>query len=43
MRLDAVITEDQADTLRAEGLSVRVKKVNGRNASDEAQRQNLAG
>ena len=29
--------------MRAEGLSVRVKKVNGRNASDEAQRQNLAG
>ena len=43
VRLDAVITERQADKLRAEGLSVRVKKVNGRNASDEAQRQNLAG
>ena len=43
VRLDAVITGRQADKLRAEGLSVRVKKVNGRNASDEAQRQNLAG
>ena len=43
VRLDVVITEAQADTLRAEGLSVRVKKVNGRNASDEAQLQNLTG
>ena len=43
IRLEAVITEDQAETLRSEGLTVRVKKVNGRNASDEAQRQNLAG
>ncbi len=43
VRLDVVITEEQADALRAEGLSVRVKKVNGRKASDEAQRQNRAG
>ena len=43
VRLDAIITEDQADTLRAEGLSVRVKKVNGRTASEAARLQNLAG
>ncbi len=43
IRLDAVITEAQADLLRAEGLSVRVKKVNGRTASEAARLQNLAG
>ncbi len=43
VRLDAVITEDQAEALRAEGLSVRVKKINGRTASEEARLQNLAG
>ncbi len=43
IRLDAVITEGQAETLRAAGLSVTVKKVNGRPASQEAARQNLAG
>jgi hypothetical protein len=43
VRLDAVITDGQADTLRAEGLSVHVKKVNGRNASEAARLQNLAG
>ena len=43
IRLDAVITEDQADLLRAEGLSVQVKKVNGRTASEAARLQNLAG
>ncbi len=43
IRLDAVITEGQADLLRAEGLSVRVKRVNGRTASQEARLQNRAG
>ena len=43
IRLDAVITEAQADLLRAEGLSVKVKKVNGRTASEAARLQNLAG
>ena len=43
IRLDAVISEDQADLLRAEGLSVEVKKVNGRTASEAARLQNLAG
>ncbi|HET9422668.1 MAG TPA: M14 family zinc carboxypeptidase [Nocardioides sp.] len=43
IRLEAVITEDQADLLRAEGLSVEVKKVNGRTASEAARLQNLAG
>ena len=43
IRLDAVITQGQADTLRAGGLSVHVKKVNGRNASEAARLQNLAG
>ena len=43
IRLDAVITEDQADLLRAEGLSVQVKKINGRTASEAARLQNLAG
>jgi murein tripeptide amidase MpaA len=33
----------QADTLRAGGLSVHVKNVNGRNASEAARLQNLAG
>ena len=43
IRLDAVITQGQADALRAGGLSVHVKKVNGRNASEAARLQNLAG
>jgi hypothetical protein len=43
VRLEAVITEDQADVLRAEGLSVEVKRVNGRTASEAARLQNLAG
>jgi zinc carboxypeptidase/immune inhibitor InhA-like protein len=43
IRLEAVITEDQADVLRAEGLSVEVKRVNGRPASEAARLQNLAG
>jgi len=43
IRLDAVITEKQADLLRGEGLAVRVKKVNGRPASEAARLQNLAG
>ena len=33
----------QADLLRAEGLSVQVKKINGRTASEAARLQNLAG
>ena len=41
--LDAVITEGQADKLRSDGLSVHVKKINGRNASEAARLQNLAG
>ncbi len=43
VRLDAIITADQADLLRADGLSVRVKKIDGRSASEAARRQNLAG
>lgn len=43
VRLDAVITESQAAQLRKEGLDVRVKRVNGRKASEEAARQNAAG
>lgn len=43
VRIDAVITEGQAATLRSEGLTVKVKKIDGRTASAAARRQNLAG
>ena len=43
VRVEAVITDAQADLLRAEGLSVQVKKINGRTASEAARLQNLAG
>ncbi|NYI46627.1 hypothetical protein BJ993_003707 [Nocardioides aromaticivorans] len=43
VRLDAVITGRQAAQLRKDGLKVTVKRVNGRKASEEARRQNLAG
>ena len=43
VRLEAVVTERQADLLRAEGMSVEVKRINGKKASEVAREQNLAG
>ncbi|TNM50229.1 zinc carboxypeptidase, partial [Nocardioides albidus] len=43
VRLDAVITEAQAAQLRKDGLDVKVKRVNGRKASEAARLQNRAG
>ena len=42
-RFDAVVTERQADQLRAQGISATLKRINGKKASDVARAQNLAG
>ncbi len=41
--VEAVITDLQADKLRSDGVDLAVKKVKGRDASDEAARLALAG
>ncbi len=43
VRLDAVITAQQAEKLRAEGVKVTVKRVNGKKASVAAREQLAAG
>jgi hypothetical protein len=42
-KVEVVITDRQADKLRSDGVDLKVKKVNGRDASDEAARLALAG
>ena len=41
--VEAIITDLQADKLRTDGVDLKVKKVKGRDASDEAARIALAG
>ena len=42
-KVEVVITDRQADKLRSDGVDLKVKKVKGRDASDEAARLALAG
>jgi hypothetical protein len=43
VRLDAVVTEFQAEKLRAQGISLSIKRIDGKKASEVARAQNLAG